>query len=304
MTAALRRASGSTAAPRSRRCGLFRERYWAAGGRRRRRCSRWPSSSSAAGSSTGTRRRSPAATGSRRTTARAPVPLDAVLRHARRRRCPRARRVDARSGSGGATTPASTLLVRNRPLDGAVRLRGRRPAARCPTARCSLVDRGWIPFGESATRLPDAVPAPPAGPGRGRRPAAARSSRRWPLPAARAGSADRPAARSPPRSPGTAATGPTASSPRSSPGRRPPPPRCCPGPTPDLGPHLAYAVQWWGFAVAAYVLLGYYALPRGAEPPARRPGRRPRRAAAAARRARARRRTVRDEDVEDAALDR
>jgi cytochrome oxidase assembly protein ShyY1 len=77
-------------------------------------------------------------------------------------------------------------------------------------------------------------------------------------------------------------------------------PALLPRPDTDLGPHLAYAWNWWGFAVAGYALLGYYALrevqlrrlaPRGISAEQ----------LSAARKQRARRRRVRDEDYEDAA---
>ncbi|MBI4939139.1 MAG: SURF1 family protein [Actinobacteria bacterium] len=197
----------------------------------------------------------------------------------------------------GTYDPEHTLLVRNRPFQGQYGYEVVVPL-RLADGTLLAVDRGWIPFGESATRLPE-VPAAPSGPVevvvrlRPFEPSAGA----YEVPGQiRRIAADEVAA----EVPGTLhrAYGVLAS-------EQPRPavaPRLLPRPDTDLGPHLAYTWNWWGFAVAAYVLLLYYALrevqnrrltARGVDPEV----------AAAARKARARRRRVRDEDVEDAALE-
>ena len=196
----------------------------------------------------------------------------------------------------GTYDAGRTLLVRNRPLEGQYGYEVVVPL-RLADGTLLPVDRGWIDFGQSATALPP-VPAAPSGPvevvvrlrpyepGDGA----------YEVPGQlRRIAADEVAA----KVPGTLyrAYGVLAS-------ERPRPadaPRLLPRPDTDLGPHLAYAYNWWGFAVAAYVLLGYYAL---REVQARRLAARGIGAEqlAAARAARRRSRRVRDEDVEDAAL--
>lgn len=196
----------------------------------------------------------------------------------------------------GTYDTARTLLVRNRPFEGQYGYEVLVPL-RLADGGVLAVDRGWIDFGQSATRLPP-VPAAPSGqvdvvvrlrpyepadgpyevPGQLRRIAADEVAAKVPGPLYRG-------------------YGVLAS-------ERPRPadaPRLLPRPDTDLGPHLAYTYNWWGFAVAAYVLLGYYAL---REVQLRRLARRGIGAEqlAAARTARRRSRTVRDEDVEDAAL--
>ncbi|WP_158220992.1 SURF1 family protein [Kineosporia sp. R_H_3] len=197
----------------------------------------------------------------------------------------------------GTYDAAGTLLTRNRPFESQYGYEVVVPL-RLPDGSLLAVDRGWIPFGESATRLPE-VPAAPSGevevvvrlrpfepsagayevPGQIRRIAADEVGAEVPGTLYRAYGV---LASEQPR-PAVA-------------------PRLLPRPDTDLGPHLAYTWNWWGFAVAAYVLLLYYALrevqnrrlsARGIDPEA----------AAAARKERARRRRVRDEDVEDAALE-
>lgn len=196
----------------------------------------------------------------------------------------------------GTYDAGRTLLVRNRPYEGQYGYEVVVPL-RLPDGSAIPVDRGWIDFGESATRLPP-VPAAPSGqvevvvrlrpyepgdgayevPGQLRRIAADEVAAKVPGPLYRAY--------------GVLA----AQTPRSVQA-----PRLLPRPDTDLGPHLAYTYNWWGFAVAAYVLLGYYAL---REVQARRLAARGVGAEqlAAARAARRRSRRVRDEDVEDAAL--
>ena len=223
-----------------------------------------------------------------------PVPLADVLPTADSALGPTARWTPVRVT--GTYDTARTLLVRNRPYQGQYGYEVVVPL-RLPDGSAIPVDRGWIDFGESATALPP-VPAAPAGqvevvvrlrpyepadgayavPGQLRRIAADEVAVKVPGPLYRAYGV---LASEQPR-PSTA-------------------PRLLPRPDTDLGPHLAYAWNWWGFAVAAYVLLFYYAL---REVQLRRLAGRGVSAEqlAAARTARRRARRVRDEDVEDAAL--
>jgi cytochrome oxidase assembly protein ShyY1 len=152
------------------------------------------------------------------------------------------------------------VLVRNRPLDGTYGYEvvvPFRPAGGSPLL---LVDRGWIPNGASGAR-PDAVPPPPSG---------------TVTVVARLRPTEPPEDRSPPpgqqlridvpriTSPVTAALGTPAVTRAygvlaSEDPRPAAAPTLLPRPDGDLGPHLAYAVQWWAGAVALLVLLVVYA---------------------------------------------
>jgi cytochrome oxidase assembly protein ShyY1 len=195
----------------------------------------------------------------------------------------------------GTYDATGTLLVRNRPYDGEYGFEVLVPL-RLAGGGTLVVDRGWVPFGESATALP-AVPEPPGGtvevvvrlrpgePSDGRRPPAGQLQR---IDLAQVSAAvGRPVHQ---------AYGVLAAEQP----RPPDAPALLPRPDTGLGPHLAYAYNWWGFAVAAYGLLGYYALREVQNRRLRARGVSPEQAAAA-RRLRSRRRKVRDEDWEDAA---
>jgi hypothetical protein len=123
-----------------------------------------------------------------------------------------------------------------------------------------LVDRGWIPNGASGAR-PDAVPPPPSG---------------TVTVVARLRPTEPPEARTPPpgqelridvpriTSPITRALGTRAVTRAyavlaSEDPRPAAAPTLLPRPDGDLGPHLAYAVQWWAGALVLYVLLVVYA---------------------------------------------
>jgi cytochrome oxidase assembly protein ShyY1 len=167
----------------------------------------------------------------------------------------------------GRYEAAGTVLVRNRPLDGengydvVVPLRTAGGAA-------LLVDRGWVPSGSTGA-APDAVPPAPEGTVtvtawlRPSEPGVARAA-----PPGQSMRIDVPRLARSLAGPVYGAYGVLA-------GESPPPsdaPRRLPRPDVGLGPHLAYAVQWWAFALAAYVLLGYYAVREvyrraGAPPP-------------------------------------
>jgi cytochrome oxidase assembly protein ShyY1 len=156
----------------------------------------------------------------------------------------------------GTYDTADTVLVRNRPLNNDTGYEVLVPL-RAITGAVLLVDRGWVPAGATAER-PDAVPAAPPGtvdvvvrlrrpePPEGRAPPpgqaesidVARIARRLGEPLVYSGYGV--LAREVPRPQPT--------------------PTLLARPSTDLGPHLAYAIQWWGFAVTAYVLLVTFAV--------------------------------------------
>ncbi|WP_345712021.1 SURF1 family protein, partial [Kineococcus glutinatus] len=147
----------------------------------------------------------------------------------------------------GRYDAAGTLLVRNRPLDGANGYEVLVPL-RLDDGSALLVDRGWVPAGRSSSS-PDAVPAPPQG--------EVEVTVRL-----RAGEATRPGRAE------VAGQLQTISLPQAADqlpypllqayGRlvaeQPRPaqlPAALPRPATDEGPHLAYTVQWYCFALAA-----------------------------------------------------
>jgi cytochrome oxidase assembly protein ShyY1 len=156
----------------------------------------------------------------------------------------------------GTYDAGEIVLVRHRPLDNDTGYEVLVPL-RTAEGQVLLVDRGWIPAGATAER-PDAVPAPPPGtvdvvvrmrrpePPEGRAPPpgqaesidVARIARRLGEPAVYSGYGV--LAREVPRPQQV--------------------PTLLPRPSTDLGPHLAYAIQWWGFAVTAYALLVAFAV--------------------------------------------
>jgi cytochrome oxidase assembly protein ShyY1 len=188
----------------------------------------------------------------------APVALDALLPWVRARpatRLPvhlRWRPVQV----SGSYLSDRTVLLRNRPQDGE---NGYDVVTPFVTAQGPVlyIDRGWIPAGTSSAAHPDRVPTAPAGtvrvvarlrpsePPSGRRAPAGQATR---LDVASLGSALGPEFAG--RVVGAygaliAETPPAAGT-----------PSAYPRPDPGLGINLAYAVQWVGFAIAAYVLLG------------------------------------------------
>jgi cytochrome oxidase assembly protein ShyY1 len=202
------------------------------------------------------------------------------------------------------------VLVRNRPLDGVYGYEVVVPFRPDGGAPLVLVDRGWIPNGASGAR-PDAVPPVPSG-------TVTLVMRLRPT--------EPPEDRSPPpgqelridvpriTAPITSALGSPAVTRAygvlaSEDPRPATAPTLLPRPDGDLGPHLAYAVQWWAGALVLYVLLVVYASkeatrraggegPDGTRaPPAERPTGR----VAAAWQARSRRSGITDEEWEDMA---
>lgn len=196
----------------------------------------------------------------------------------------------------GRYEPERTVLVRNRVQRGQV---GYEVLVPLRTADgVLLVDRGWLPA-DPAAGAP-AVPGPPPGvvdvvvrlrppePADDRRPPPGQAFR-IEVPATGTAGAAGPAGAEPVyRAYGVLV-------------REQPAPQLAPlpleRPERGLGMNQAYAVQWWGFALAAYVLLGVYAV----KEVRRRDGAAPSRAAAGDLRRRSGRRELTDEEWEDAA---
>jgi cytochrome oxidase assembly protein ShyY1 len=156
----------------------------------------------------------------------------------------------------GHYEPEHEVLIRNRPLGEDYGYEVVVPL-RLDSGAAFLVDRGWLPPGEKFVR-PDVVPAPPAG--------------RVTV-VARVRPGEPPLDRTPP--PGQelridlnriagVAGGPVYRGGYGVLASESPAPAAAPAPLlrpdEDLGPHLAYAFQWWLGAIAAYVLLGRYAV--------------------------------------------
>jgi cytochrome oxidase assembly protein ShyY1 len=158
----------------------------------------------------------------------------------------------------GSYEPSGQLVVRNRSFGRESGFEVLVPLRRSDGS-VVVIDRGWVPLGESGA-APAPVPPPPSGPVEVTarlRPGEPGSDRTPPpgqvmqidLPRIAAG-IDGPlyqaygqlAAESP--APAQA-------------------PRLLPRPDEDLGPHLGYAWQWWLFAVAGYGLFGYHLLREG-----------------------------------------
>lgn len=156
----------------------------------------------------------------------------------------------------GTYLPRDTVLVRNRPHNGQVGYDVLVPF-RAADGTVVVIDRGWIPTGNAANGMPDAVPAPPGGrvritarlhPGE---PAVARDApegqiasidlaalrERWELPVATGGygqlASEDPAAADAPAQPSKPEIG--------------------------YGPHLSYSFQWYAFSVLVFVAYGYAA---------------------------------------------
>jgi cytochrome oxidase assembly protein ShyY1 len=169
----------------------------------------------------------------------------------------------------GTYLTADTILIRNRPHDqfqlpddgsgNGNSQNGYEVVVPLRTVQGAvlLVDRGWIPAGTASAARPDSVPAPPSGPVRvvaRLRPSEDSSSRKAP-----AGQATRIAV------PQLAATltgadaqhvvGAYGLMASETPAGTDTPAGSA-KPDSGLGINLAYAVQWVGFAITAYILLG------------------------------------------------
>jgi cytochrome oxidase assembly protein ShyY1 len=186
----------------------------------------------------------------------------------------------------GVYLPSGGVVVRNRPnADGEFGYEVVVPF-RLLSGPVLLVDRGWIPNGASGAR-PDAVPAPPPGEVTivaRLRPSDAPSDTT--PPPGQAERIDVPGLTAPLKLPAVTHAYAILASEDPAPAAAP---AVLPRPDEDLGPHLAYAIQWWLGAVVVYVLLGVYARaeaqrraggrhePAAASEPKPAPGRRSRR---------------------------
>jgi cytochrome oxidase assembly protein ShyY1 len=148
-----------------------------------------------------------------------------------------------------------TLLVRNRPHDGTYGYEVLVPfvEASGPTV---LVNRGWVPNAQSAESLPDLAPVPTGdltvtGWLRRSEPSLGRD-----LPAGQLASVNLPEAS---RRIGTPVLGAyvVLEVERLPDGTSPPRPTALEPPDTDLGPHQAYAFQWWSAMVAGFVLVWF-----------------------------------------------
>lgn len=173
-----------------------------------------------------------------------------------------------------------TVLVRNRPFDGVYGFEVLVPlrvldgsgdgagwgASDSPSGDVLLVDRGWVPNGPTGA-APDRVPDPPRGrvelvarlrpsePGLDRTPPAGQQLRiDLPRIARQLGE---PLGERLYQAYGVLDQETPAAADDETPGGGV---LRLPRPDEDLGPHLAYAVQWWAFALACYGVLGHYLL--------------------------------------------
>lgn len=179
----------------------------------------------------------------------APRPLEEVLGTAP---VPLAREW-TRVSTKGTYAADETLLVRNRPFEGTYGYEVVVPLV-LPDGSAVLVDRGWVPNARSAQTLPD-VPAAPSGPvsltgwvHRGE-PSLGKD-----LPRGQLASISLHDARgqvSQPLLGGYVVL----QSERTASGSHPPRPTPLEKPDTDLGPHQAYAFQWWAGMLAAFVLV-------------------------------------------------
>ena len=178
-----------------------------------------------------------------------PRPLDGVLGSAPLPRAQEWVRVRA-TGRYAAGAP---LLVRNRPLEGAYGYEVLAPLE-LGAGRTLLVDRGWVPNAESARALPDVPPTPagevsvvgwlrPSEPSLGRD-----------LPDDQLASINLDEAA---REAGTPLLGAylVLEREQTAAGDLPARPAPLARPDTDLGPHQAYAFQWWGAMAVGFVLV-------------------------------------------------
>ena len=148
-----------------------------------------------------------------------------------------------------------TLLVRNRPFDGVYGYEVLVPFEEA-TGRSVLVDRGWVANAKNAETLPDVVPAPSdevtvTGWLRRSEPSLGKKLPQGQVASINLGDAGAQSGRQflgayvllevERRSDGTAPDRPTALD----------------APDTDLGPHQAYAFQWWLAMVAGFVLVWF-----------------------------------------------
>ena len=148
-----------------------------------------------------------------------------------------------------------TLLVRNRPFDGTYGYEVLVPFENS-TGGTVLVDRGWVQNAQTAETLPDVVPAPPGdvtvtGWLRRSEPSLGKTLPRGQLASINLAEASRQV--------GTSLLGAyvVLEVERLRDGTAPPRPTALDAPDTDLGPHQAYAFQWWLGMVAGFVLVWF-----------------------------------------------
>ena len=149
----------------------------------------------------------------------------------------------------------ATLLVRNRPFEGTYGYEVLVPF-RDTSGSTVLVDRGWVQNAETAETLPDVVPAPTGdvtvtGWLRRSEPSLGKT-----LPRGQLASINLPEASNQVGSPllGAYVILEVERLPN---GTAPPRPTALEAPDTDLGPHQAYAFQWWLGMVAGFVLVWF-----------------------------------------------
>ena len=155
----------------------------------------------------------------------------------------------------GRYAAAKTLLVRNRPFDGAYGYEVLVPFVESSGATV-LVDRGWVMNARNATTLPEVVPSPPGtvtvtGWLRRSEPSLGRS-----LPPGQVASINLDEAS---RQVGSQLLGAyvVLGVERLPDGTAPDRPTALEPPDTDLGPHQAYAFQWWLAMAAGFVLVWF-----------------------------------------------
>lgn len=197
----------------------------------------------------------------------APVPLDEAVDDPRAR--PGAQEQWQPVLLQGSYDPAGTVLVRNRPQGGGNGYLVAVPFTTQPStggATTLLLVRGWVPSGADASTPGTAVPAPPEGQVQVlARLRSGESPSTRDAPAGQTYRIDLPellAAAGPPGADVlTGAYGVVAEEQGSRPEGLVPVPR----PDTDPGPHLAYGVQWYLFAVAGLVIWAVLARRHGAD---------------------------------------
>ena len=155
----------------------------------------------------------------------------------------------------GSYLTERTVLIRKRAFNGVSGYEVVVPL-RTPSGEVFLVDRGWLPGGRTGAG-PDAVPQPPAG---------------QVQVTARLRSSEPPSDQVPPPGQAMGIDVQSLSAGLKAPtyqaygilDQESPQVASAPRPLPDpdlgLGNHLAYALQWWVFALGGFVLFGYFAV--------------------------------------------
>lgn len=156
----------------------------------------------------------------------------------------------------GTYAPADTRVVRNRPMSG-------RPGYEVlvpfhtESGNTVIIDRGWLPIGNTNAGHPDSVPAPPDG-------EVSVTARIKPAePDVRAGAPEGQLASINLKAYAAQLDYPILAGSYGLIGNETPAPEIVPRPIPkpdiDTGPHLSYSLQWFAFGVLVFVGFGYAA---------------------------------------------